>query len=641
MQAPCNLLERLVLRDCIAVERLPENIGELSKLKVLDLRGCSTLKTLPSFIGALKALKDLDLACCFMLEALPNSIGNLSDLKTLSLNYCQNLKELPMTFGNLQNLVDLWAEGASFFRLPNSFSNLLNLEVLNLNYCMNLHDLPPSISGLVKLRELYMGKTKVEKLPEDIGQLESLKKLRLFGCKHLKTLPQSFGCLGQLEHLDMSENPSLEMPPESVAQLEVLNHFSLGGCSFGEGIGWPSNVGNLTNLKSLFLSGNLMTTIPESFKDLNALVNLQMLQCPNLVVVQTLPLNLEWLNIGNCPKLTNIPCLGNLNTLKYLILNDCPNLTHLQGLDFVQTLVEVNISGSKMLCIAFGLNHDRALQMCGLSGSQSSMMYDNNWWKKEPTLQVVSYYDNVFPQPFPNSIKQKFVIKQQSEDKLCLNATILNEEECVAIIFCFCAHELERRSPLSCDWGSYNEDLCFMEARIWKNGVEVNTCHLFTLRHDDPVDQIYLCTLRKDHQFVKSLQFGDQVHVYAQFGEAKWASIVVEEVAIIMVHGEDGHPTIVVNSTVLDNTMSKDLQRMLSKLMLKNNPTIDPMVQKFTTSLYCAYCDYCYKNITSPRWKCSICKDFDLCGNCYEVRSNNLHDINGHVNWHPMFLVHI
>jgi hypothetical protein len=65
-------------------------------------------------------------------------------------------------------------------------------------------------------------------------------------------------------------------------------------------------------------------------------------------------------------------------------------------------------------------------------------------WQKEPTLQVVSYYDNVFPQPFPNFIRQTFVFKQQSEDKLCLNAIILNEEECVAIIFCFCAHELER-----------------------------------------------------------------------------------------------------------------------------------------------------------------------------------------------------
>ncbi len=66
-----------------------------------------------------------------------------------------------MEFGDLQNLVDLYAEGASFFHLPNSFSNLLNLEVLDLDYCMNLQDLPPSIYGLVKLK-LYMKKTKLE-----------------------------------------------------------------------------------------------------------------------------------------------------------------------------------------------------------------------------------------------------------------------------------------------------------------------------------------------------------------------------------------------------------------------------------------------------------------------------------------------
>jgi hypothetical protein len=154
----------------------------------------------------------------------------------------------------------------------------------------------------------------------------------------------------------------------------------------------------------------------------------------------------------------------------------------------------------------------------------------------------------------------------------------LNEEECVAIIFCFCAHELEQHSPLSFHWGLYIENLCFMEACIWRNGVEVNTCHLFALRHDDHVDQIYLCIVRKHHPFVKSLQFGDQVLVYAQFGKAKWANIVVEEVAIIMVHGEDGHPTIVVNSDVLDKITSQDLQTKLLKLTMKNNPTIDSMV---------------------------------------------------------------
>jgi hypothetical protein len=53
-----------------------------------------------------------------------------------------------------------------------------------------------------------------------------------------------------------------------------------------------------------------------------------------------------------------------------------------------------------------------------------------------------------------------------------------------------------------------------------------------------------------------SLQFSDQVHVYAQFGKAKWVNIVIEEAAIVIVHGEDGHPTIVVNFDVLDKNTS-------------------------------------------------------------------------------------
>jgi Leucine-rich repeat (LRR) protein len=126
---------------------------------------------------------------------------------------------------------------------------------------------------------------------------------------------------------------------------------------------------------------NLVSTIPKSFKDLSALVELDMTDCPNLVVVEALPSNLETLNMGNCRKLTNIPSLDTLTTLKYLMLNNCEKLTHLRGLDSVKTLEEINISGCKMLSNAFGLNHDKALQMCGLSGSQISMTYDNNWWK--------------------------------------------------------------------------------------------------------------------------------------------------------------------------------------------------------------------------------------------------------------------
>jgi Leucine-rich repeat (LRR) protein len=69
----------------------------------------------------------------------------------------------------------------------------------------------------------------------------------------------------------MSKNPCLEILLESFGQFKALTHLNLVGCSFGEGIGLPSNVGDLTNLKSLSLDGNLMKTIPKSFKALSAL----------------------------------------------------------------------------------------------------------------------------------------------------------------------------------------------------------------------------------------------------------------------------------------------------------------------------------------------------------------------------------
>jgi hypothetical protein len=55
---------------------------------------------------------------------------------------------------------------------------------------------------------------------------------------------------------------------ESFGRLKAPNHLNLGGCSFGEGIGLLSNVGDRINLKSLFLDGNLMSTIPKSLKAL-------------------------------------------------------------------------------------------------------------------------------------------------------------------------------------------------------------------------------------------------------------------------------------------------------------------------------------------------------------------------------------
>jgi hypothetical protein len=134
-----------------------------------------------------------------------------------------------------------------------------------------------------------------------------------------------------------------------------------------------------------------MVTLPESFKELQALVYLEMHHCPNLVDVQGLPWSLESLGLGNCPKLIDIPSLRNLYLLKSLILCNCTSLTQLQDLESLITLERMNLSGCTMLQNVPNLNHNGALGTCYLSGSYISMPIDNDWLKVRFKLEIELY----------------------------------------------------------------------------------------------------------------------------------------------------------------------------------------------------------------------------------------------------------
>ncbi len=106
----------------------------------------------------------------------------------------------------------------------------------------------------------------------------------------------------------MFQNPSLEILPESFGQLKALNHLDFHGCLIRKGIGLLSNFGDLTKLKSLSLDGNLMNTIPESFKDLSSL---NWHGSPMLELSTNLNLfNLVKLNLGDNK---NLKCLWECN----------------------------------------------------------------------------------------------------------------------------------------------------------------------------------------------------------------------------------------------------------------------------------------------------------------------------------------
>lgn len=162
-----------------ALEQLPENIGLLSKLEILNLKGCR-------------------------LERLPDSIGELSRLRTLGLrsNY---LTSLPVSIGNLHELRALSVSENQLGSLPDSIGNLVNLRELVL-YKNNLTSLPATVGRLANVQLLVLAENKLESIPDGVGSMLNLKECYLSG-NRLTSLPGSIGKLTALRKLILDDNP--------------------------------------------------------------------------------------------------------------------------------------------------------------------------------------------------------------------------------------------------------------------------------------------------------------------------------------------------------------------------------------------------------------------------------------------------
>lgn len=104
-----ELTQLKMLNLCANVlENISENIGRLHRLQYLNLDS-NQLTKLPQSLGQLKRLEWLELGQN-NLEILPESIGQLSNLRYLNLTY-NKIQALPNSFYELNNLTELYIEG--------------------------------------------------------------------------------------------------------------------------------------------------------------------------------------------------------------------------------------------------------------------------------------------------------------------------------------------------------------------------------------------------------------------------------------------------------------------------------------------------------------------------------------------------
>ncbi len=212
------------------ITQLPEQIGQLANLRTLSV-SANQLSTLPEQIGQLANLQELNLAAN-QLSTLPEQIGQLANLRWLKLIENQ-LSMLPEQIGQLANLQLLTLYNNQLSTLPEQIGQLANLQTLDLTG-NQLSTLPEQIGQLTNLEMLFLDGNQLERLPRSIGGLKKLTRLYL-GDKGagqgnpLIELPAVIRSLTRLLHLDVSNCPRLNLPPEIVAKVdppqEILDYY--------------------------------------------------------------------------------------------------------------------------------------------------------------------------------------------------------------------------------------------------------------------------------------------------------------------------------------------------------------------------------------------------------------------------------
>jgi Leucine-rich repeat (LRR) protein len=248
---PCRVVSLALTRNNLTGV-LPASIWHMDALRKLGLSKNSLSGFIPPSIGSLTSLAALDLSYNRMHGSIPEPISNLSSLVTLNLANNDFSGSLPATFCKFASLAfldvsinqligDLEAP-CSFVTIP----VLRNVSAVSNRFSGRLHHFMPNITSALEMLVLSSNRISGE-IPNSIGEFSRLRYLDLSNNTLNGTIPKSITTLRSLDTLNLAHNPLLS---GSI----------------------PSEIGNLTNLTSLFLSKmNLSGSIPPSVQHLTSL----------------------------------------------------------------------------------------------------------------------------------------------------------------------------------------------------------------------------------------------------------------------------------------------------------------------------------------------------------------------------------
>ncbi|KAJ6857975.1 TMV resistance protein N [Populus alba x Populus x berolinensis] len=291
------------------VRKLWKGTKILNKLKILNLSSSPYLAKTPNFRG-LSSLERLILTACPSLVKVHQSIGTLKSLVLLNLDYCLSLKTLPESMGNLKSL-----------------------QTLNVTECYQLEKLPESLVEVESLTELFTKGTAIKQLPTSARYLKKLTKLSFGGYKKVfysPDLPSKSWFSSWLSPQSCSS--SIDMLPASFTSFSSLKELNLSCSGLSEATS-SIDLGSLSFLENLNLSGHEFFNLPSSISRLSKLQFLTVERCRNLLSISELPSSVLFLSIYDCTSIERVTAPLQHERLPLLNVKGCRNLIEIQGME--------------------------------------------------------------------------------------------------------------------------------------------------------------------------------------------------------------------------------------------------------------------------------------------------------------------